>query len=316
MHALLLSAALTTVGAPPAAPAGRELVDRIVAVINEDVVLLSELRAAAAPFLTADASEARKKEVEAAAMENLVADRLMQQQIVEAKLDVTPDDVDRAIADILRQNRISEAELTEAIEARGMTMAQYRGDLEAQIVRLKLVDLKVRSRVVVAEAEIKSEWERRTAGEAREELIRLRHLFFRWGESPDPAEKARVLERAKVAAARIQNGEDFAKVAMELSEGPTAAKGGELGELARDGLLPELSRATKTLPVGKLSPPVETANGVHVLRIDGVRKKEPTAYAELRNKLYQELYQKEVERQMKLWIDELKTQAAIEIRLD
>ncbi len=294
---------------------GRELVDRIVAVVNEDVITLSELKRTATAYMRGATDPEQIERVHKTTLDNLIADKLLSQQVKEAKISVTPEDVDKAIDDIVRQNRMTREQLRQAVETRGMDMAQYRSDLESQIVRLKLIDLKVRSRVVVPESDIKVEYERRTSKEEREELLTLRHLFFRWGESPDPAERERVRTRANAARDRLLAGEDFAAVAKEISEGPTAGDGGLLGEIGRGGLLPELARAVAGLPVMKVSGLIDTANGVHVVRVDSIRKTEPTAYSELRPEIYQRLYQGEVERQMKEWIDDLRAQAAIDVRL-
>ena len=312
---MMNGATIAIVAALSLIPAERQLVDRVVAVVNEDIITLQELNAAAEPYLERNADASQRKAALESTLDNLISDKLLAQQVVEAKITVTRSDVDRAIQDILKQNRITEQELRQAVESRGMSMVQYRDDLESQIVRLKLVDLKVRSRVVVAEADIKAEWERQFALEDAEELLSLRHLFFRWGESPDPDEKKRVLARAEKARARVMGGEDFAKVAAEESEGPTAASGGSLGEMGRRDLLPELARAAATLKVMKVSLPVITTNGVHVLRIDSIRKKEPPKYETKRNEIYQRLYQAETERQMKLWLAELRAQGAVQIRL-
>ncbi|MCK6548306.1 peptidylprolyl isomerase [Myxococcota bacterium] len=313
---MLLStlAVLAVVGGAPA-QTERQLVDRIVAVVNEDVITLSDLEKAARPYLGLNDTAEKKQQLYRDVLEQLVAEQLMTQQIKEAKITVEDEEVDRAIKDILRQNNIDEEELRGAIESRGMSMGQYREDLKKQLVRLKIIDLKVRSRVVISDSEVKAEYDRSAQLEKREELISLRHLFFRWGESPDPAEKKRVLAAARAARDRVVKGEDFAAVAKEVSEGPTASSGGDLGEVSRNGLLPELSRAIEKLPTNQVSEPIETSNGVHVVRIDGRRAKESTAYAEVRNQIYQRLYQAEVERQMKLWVDELRAQGAVDVRL-
>lgn len=309
---LLELAACLAIAAPGA---GRELVDRVVAVVNDDVVTLSDLETAAVPF-AAQADTAEKRQVlYRDLLDQLIAEQLISQQVVEAKIVVNDDEVDRAIKDIVRQNNISEDELRQAVESRGLTMAQYRSDLKKQLVRLKLIDLKVRSRVVVSEAEIKAEYDRQHADEKREELIQLRHLFFRWGESPDPAERQRVLQAAITARERIVKGEDFAAIAKEVSQGPTASSGGDLGEVVKSGLLPELSRAIDKLEAGALSAPIETTNGVHVIRIEGRRAKEGAAYAEAKNQIYQQLYQQEVDRQMRLWVNELRVASAVDVRL-
>ncbi|MEM7677704.1 MAG: peptidylprolyl isomerase [Myxococcota bacterium] len=289
------------------APGDRELVDRIVAVVNDDVVIASELNAQAGPGV----GDGQRK----AMLEQLINERLMQQQIREAKININDDEVSRAIQDILRTNNISEAELQAAIDARNMSMSQYREDLKSQLIRLKLIDQKVRSRVVIPEAEIKAEFERQTRDEAKDEMVKIRHIFLRWGESPDPTERSRVMAKAQKARQQVMDGADFAETARAMSEGPTAATGGDLGEMSRQQMLPELARGIKGVKAGSLSAPIETDSGVHVVLVEARREKGSSAYAEARNAIYQKLYQREVEAQMKVWLEELRKQAAVSIML-
>jgi len=293
----------------------RQLVDRIVAVINSEVITLTELNEAAAPALRGELSGEQKTAAQKQTLDALIAERLIGQQITEAKISVSETDVDRAIEDITRQNNISRNDLQQAVQARGMTWAKYRSDLEQQIVRLKLIDLKVRSRVSIPDAEIKAAYDKEVSLNTSEKLVTLRHLFFRWGESPDPQERTRVLARAIDGQKRLQAGEDFGAVAKAISDGPTATSGGSLGEIEATSLLPELARAARHLKVMQISAPIETQNGVHVIQIQKLSSKKPPAFAERRSALYQSLYQSEVERQMKLWLEELKKQSVIEIRL-
>ena len=294
-----------------AADDDRELVDRIVAVVNDEVIIASELDETAEQLKTANLGSGEPKQV----LEQLINEKLMQQQIQQANINITEDEVSRAIQDILRTNKITEADLQAAIEARGMSMGQYREDLKSQLIRLKLIDAKVRSRVVIPEAEIKAEYERQTRDESKDELVRIRHIFFRWGESPDPAERARVLQAARDAKQRVVDGETFADVAKEISQGPTAGSGGDLGEMSRQQMLPELAKGIQNLKVGELTEPLETESGVHVVLLEERREKAATSYAEARSKIYQSLYQREVEAQMQVWLEELRKQAAVSIRL-
>lgn len=298
-----------------AAPEGRQLVDRIVAIVNEEVITQSELEGAARSLLSEAEDDERKKNILREVLDQMISERLISQQIVEAKISVEEEEVERAIKDILRQNNISEDELKQAVEGRGMTMGQYREDLKTQLIRLKIVDLKVRARVQISDAEVKAEYERVASSEARDELVSIRHIFFRWGDAPSPPERTRVMKAAAEARKRVLAGEDFAAVARAISEGPTAANGGDLGELGRKGLLPELARAVEKLKVGEISGPIETKNGVHLVKIEGRRTKEAAPFAEMRAQIYQRLYTAEVERQMRIWVDELRAESAVRVRL-
>lgn len=297
-----------------AAPSERELLDRIVAVVNDEVVTLSEVEAAAKPYMAHNEGEERKQLLFKDILDQLISERLLSQEIKQANISVSDDEVSRAVKDILRQNRITEEQLKQAVEARGMSIGQYREDLKSQLVRLKLIDMKVRARVVVPEADIKSEYDSRTRDEKSEELVHIRHIFFKWGDNATDAEKQAVREKASAARQKALSG-DFESVAKELSEGPTRNSGGDLGELSGKQLLPELKAALEGVEPGTITNPIDTANGVHVVYLVGRRFKKPTTYAELRDRIYQELYQQRVEEQTKVWLEELRGQSAVKVML-
>lgn len=294
----------------------RVLVDRIAAVVNDEVITLSDLKRAAKPYLSQNRSEERRHLLYCDVMRQLVEEKLMAQQIKEADITVTDEEVEKAIADILRTNRITDEELEQAIRARNMSMGQYKEDLKTQLIALKLQDMKVRSRVTVPESDIKAEFEARTRGQPREEILKIRHVFFKYSDDDNAAVRANALERARAAQARIQGGEAFEDVAKDVSEGPTAAQGGDLGDVNRKGLLPELERALRDKKPGHLTGPIQTSNGVHVVRLEGREFKAQVTYEQERGKIYKELYQREVEAQMKAWLQELKQASALEIRLE
>lgn len=311
MSLTLLTFALSLSAAPE-----RTLVDRVAAIVNDEIITLSELNAVAGPYMDRDATPEKRQAVLTTSLDGLIAEKLLEQQIREARLDVSRDDVDRAIDDICKQNNLTREQLEEAITSRGMSMAKYRSDLEKQLLRLKIVDLKVRSRVVVAESDVRAEWERQVGLEKREKLVKLRHVFLRWGEDAADAEKKKVTARALEARARAAAGEPFADVAKQVSEGPTATDGGDLGWLAGTNLLPELARVVAKMTPGELSAPIETPSGVHVVLLEDTKLKEPAGFETVKNQIHGRLYQEEVERQMKLWLDEVRKAGAVVIKLD
>ena len=299
-----------------AEPAARELIDRIAAVVNDDVMTLSELQLAAEPYLAQNNSEERKQLLYCDIMRQLVEEKLMAQQIKEADITVTDEEVEKAVVDILRTNNITAEELEQAIRARNMSMGQYKEDLKTQLIALKLKDMKVRSRVTVPESEIRAEFDARNKGQPKDEILKIRHVFFKYSDDDNQTVRREALKRAQDAKSRIVGGEAFEDVAKDVSEGPTAAQGGDLGDLNRKGLLPELERALRDKEPGFLTDPIETSNGVHVVRLEGREFRAQVTYEQQRGKIYQELYQREVEAQMKNWLQELKQASALDVRLD
>lgn len=303
----------TVVAAETDLPPEAVVVDRIVAVVNDDIITLRELEQAAAPLASGRDDEGQAL-VRRNVLDQMIADRLLQQQIEEAKIEVTDPEVDRAFQDVLRQNSITEEDLRSAVTARGMSMGQYREDLRRQLKRLKIIDLKVRQRVVVPDTALREAYQQETAGDAVEKFITLRHLFFRSDESKRSRNSART--RAQAARKRILGGEDFAAVAKAVSEGPTAKQGGDLGEVSEKGLLPALAASVRKLPVGQVSAPIVTDNGVHIVEVLSRATRPPRSFESMRGKLYQRLVQKETERQMAIWLKEIRRSGSVEVRLD
>src|SRR5688572_15651029 len=108
------------------APGQRQLVDRVVAVVNDDVITLSDVHRAAQPFLEHNQTEEKKQALYKDVLDQLIGEQLIAQQVTEAKLDVTEEEVDRAMKDIMRQHNIDEGQLRSAVESRGMSMGQYK----------------------------------------------------------------------------------------------------------------------------------------------------------------------------------------------
>lgn len=286
------------------------LVDRIAAVVNDDVITLSEVRAAAKPLERDGQSAADRERLYRDVLDDLIADRLLEQQIRESEVEVTEADLDRAVQDILQQNGITEAQLEQALAARDLSVSQYREDLRVQLQRLKVVDRNVRSKIDIGEREVEEEYQRQVRDEEKRELVRISHIFIPSAGDPEAARAAAAAARQRVLA-----GEAFEDVAKEVSKGPTAKDGGSLGELAVSGLLPGLAEAVAPLSEGELSQPAEAGPGFHVVRLEERRLQASTSLEELAPKIREQLYQREMEKQMDLWLDELEAKAAVDRRL-
>ncbi len=302
--------ALTALALAAEPPAGSTLVDRIAAIVNDDVITLSEVRLASQPMLQGGQSAAERDKLYQDVLEDLISQRILEQQVEASAIQVTESDVDRAVQDILRQNNITESQLEQALVAQNVSMAQYRENLREQLRQLKVVDQKVRSKDSISDQDIREEYDRVTRSEERKEFVEISHLFFLAGDDPEGARAA-----AEAARARVDDGENFADVAKEVSKGPTAADGGSLGKLAVDGLLPELAAAVEPLEPGEMSGPVEAGSGYHIVLLQAREFQASQSLEEMTPRLRERLYQQAMERQMQLWLEELKANSAIDRRL-
>ncbi|NJK89913.1 MAG: hypothetical protein HC923_11320 [Myxococcales bacterium] len=301
---MLLTAAQAAGGAPGV------LIDRIAAVVNDDVITLSEVEAAVRAFEAEGQGQADRSKLREQVLNDLIAERLLEQQISASDVTVDDAEIDRAVQDILRQNEITEDQLQQALDSRGMTMGQYREDLRDQLLRLRVIDRNVRSRVSISDEDVREEYERRTRNLAKKEIIRISHILI-----PFDGDEASANAKALAARSRVIEGEPFAEVASDVSKGPTASSGGSLGEVDVAGLVPEFKMAVSQMRVGDVSEPIAVQDGFHILVLQDRRFDAGEAYESVAANIRDQLYQREVERQMQIWLEEVEAASAVERRL-
>ena len=320
MRKLIVTGVLAALLAPRAASA--EILERIVGVVNDDVILQSELklRVVAAEDELDElkdpvAAAERRRQLEDALLDSMIAEQLIAQQAAELKLKVTNAEVDKALDEVRKQNKVTAEQLERALREEGFTMAQYRSDVKRQILRLKVINVAVRSRIQISDTEIQEAYERKQRQGGATSEVRASHIFI---EVPDTADQAVVHEaqgRAEALAVRAKGGEDFAAMAKAVSEDPaTKEDGGDLGWIGH-GMLPgELDKVLFEMKVGEVRGPLLGESGFHIMKLTDTRKKELKPLAEIKEKLREELYQAELKRQTKNWIDELRKKAYIKRR--
>jgi peptidyl-prolyl cis-trans isomerase SurA len=301
------------------------VVERIAAVINEEVVLLSELEERTAPFIAemerqqgAEAPatrDARRALLKRQVLEALVDERLLIQQAQQLKLGVTSEEIDRALEEIRKQNNVDMDELHRALKQQGMTMAQYRQDLRRQILRLKVVNAAVRSRISVSDEEIRSYYEQNVRKAGGQRAVRASHIFLTIPTDAAPADVEKKRRLAAELAERARRGQDFAKLARQYSEdAATKEEGGDLGFLSRGSLPPVVEEIVFGMDLGEVSGPIRAARGFHVIKLLDRKDEGVRPLAQIREQLRQQLYQQEMEKATKNWLAEIRKKAHVELR--
>jgi peptidyl-prolyl cis-trans isomerase SurA len=296
--------------APATAPA--RMIDRVAAVVDEQPILLSEVEERAA-MIRAMAPEDRRRFVLEDALQDLVADKLFARQVKELHLEVGDAEVQAAVDDVVRQNGFTdERQLEAAVRSQGLNMERYRANLKSRLSQMKLLNLKVRSKVKVTDEDVKRRYAELAAAEQGEQEIHARHVLVRVAAEAPEAEVAAARERARAIYERARAGEDFEALA---SDGKTGAEGGDLGWFRRGEMARELEQAAFALEDGQVSAPVRTRFGWHVLQVLERRAVAPRALEEIEPQLREALYREELDRQTARYLDELKKAAVIEYRM-
>ncbi len=300
-----------------------ELVDRVAAVVNRDIVTLSEVEARAAPELmkaraendpqkrTAARSEAIKR-----ALWVLIGEKLMEGQQKELNIDVTDAEVDYGIDDVKKRNNLDGEQFEQLLMGEGYTMSSYKAFMKKQLARLKLINLKVRSKVKVSDEDLKAEYAKMARLDSEDAEIHARHILVNVAAKAAPAEVEAARKKAEgiVAEAR-KPGVVFAELAKKKSEGSSAGDGGDLSWFRRGVMVGEFERVAFSLPVGGISDPVRTRFGWHVIKVEERRTVAPKPFDEVKDVLRERLQQSQLERYTEQYVQELRAQAVVEEKI-
>ncbi len=309
-----LLAALLVLGLDPQR-AHAEVIERVAAVVNDQAILLSELRRRAAPFLEQALEDAsgqgermsRIKQIYKQLLQQLVDEELVEQAAKKMHVSVGDGDVDQAIDNVRRQNNMTEEQFWQAVKAQGFTDKHYRQDVRKQLLRLKVLNQRVRSRVNMTDQTIREAYEDRVRDARRSQKFRASHVFMPLPANASATEVADTMNAAKQARAKL-TPDTFDAVAAQ-SKG-----GGDLGWLDQGDLPDVLEEALLGLSEGEISQPVRGPSGVHIFI---VRERQSGANAippfeEMRAQLQNELLDRAMQRQEELFLRGLRRDAVIE----
>lgn len=306
-----------------AGAARAELVDRVAAVVNEDIVALSEVEQRAAPELLRVNKErdpqkraALRCEALRRGLDQLIGEKLLEATLKELNIDVTEQEIDIGLEDVRKRNNLDAAQFENLLRTEGYTMAGYRDFMRRQLATMKLINLKVRSKVKVSEEDLKAEYARVSRMESEDFEVHARHILVQLppNATEEQAEAARQKAQAVAEEARGA-GVDFAELAKKRSEGPSAAEGGDLGFFRRGVMLPEFERAAFKLPVGGVSDPVRTKFGWHVIKVEERRASAPRPFEEMKEELRDRLLRAQLEKYTEQYVQELRQAAIVDVKI-
>lgn len=299
------------------ASASADVVSRVAAVVNKDIIttlqLDQKLRSKLAK-LEKQPSPVQLGALRQELLSRMIEETLVQQRITALKLRVTEDEIETAILDVQKKNKLTREELEDAVALQGLGFEEYRDNLKQQILRYKLIGEEVRSQVDVPEREVKSYYDAHADDYRLPPEIKLSAITFPVSEKSSQQEIDKVMEMAIEAMGRLRKGEDFVQVAAGYNE-TYGATGNELGSFEYKELIPEFVSAVEGVEAGSYSEPVKAVNGIHVLRVDerlagGLRDFEVVKYD-----IYQQLLDQKTDLRIKEWTRALKANAFIDIRL-
>lgn len=258
--AALVAAAL--IGA--AAPASAQLAEGVAAIVNDHAISTFDVRQRANLLLVSAGLQATpelEQRARAQALRDLVDERLQLQEAAEYDIAIAPDQIDRRLADIARQNETDLAGLTRQLAQQGVSVSTLRIQVEADIAWQRLMAGLYGSRVRISEVQI-SETQARIVASATRPQYLISEIFL---PADTEQEFAEMQQGGMQLLQQMQRGAPFPLVARQFSQAPSAAAGGDVGWIASSELAPELQPVAAQLQPGQVSLPVRTPTGVYII---------------------------------------------------
>lgn len=302
-------------------PSGIAVVDRIVAVVNQEIITLSEVEKMVAHLKQesggGDRLERRQRasELSRRALEQLIEEKLLDQEAKRIGIKVTPKEIDQAIEEIKRRNSATQEDLEKALVRDGWTMEGFKKEIEKRLLRTKLVHWMVKVEPNVPDKELREFYLKNLDRYRQEASYRPAHILFKVPREATPEEIRDVRARCEKVLGKIKAGEDFGEMAILYSEDLSSKDRGELGIFKKGELLPVLEREVLRLKVGEVSGVVRTEFGFHILKLLDRKEADPLPFEEIKERVRQDYVEKEFEKGLQQFLTRLKEKSAIEIKM-
>lgn len=258
----------------------------------------------------------RKDKLKSQVLDEMVNEELIIQAAGVSKVDVSAKEVQSALEEIKKQNNLDDNQLAEALRLQGYTMASYRQDVRRQILRMRAVNTMVRPRVTVTDDDVRGRYDSMNRRSAAVKRIKLRHILIGLPDRPTEAQLAEAKRRAADIIAKVRSGTDFARLAAdESADESTRYSGGELGWIERGSIDTEWEVIVFAMAKDEVRGPITGPKGLHVFQVTDLERTQHKPFAEMKEQLRNEIYRKEMDRQTRLWLDELHEKAHIQVKL-
>jgi peptidyl-prolyl cis-trans isomerase SurA len=302
-----------------AAAARAEIKDRIVAVVNGQPIALSDLEERLAPELArvppGPAGEGQKKEVLHKGLEAMIDERLVESEANSLGLDINEDEVSHFVEQLAKQNNMNMEQFRAALQTQNISMETVRDTLKRQQLTVRLLQYKVKPRKV-SDEEVQAAYANMNKDSDWE--VRARDIFIYDPDNFPKAKSEAAYAKAQDALRRIKSGESFAKVARDLSEGPGAAEGGDLGYFSRGQMLQAIEDAAFALEPGQVSGLVRTAGdhgGWHIVTVEDKRRMAPRPLSQVQEEIRARLAQDSILKEREHYLQQLRKTAQIDEKL-
>lgn len=291
--------------------------NRAVAFVNDDVITLYELNSRIEELTGKKSEELKASEeqdffkIREQILDIIIEERVMKAKIKELELQATTEQVDEYVEYVKEENKLTQEELVEQLKHEGLSLEKFREKVKEDLERRELVDNEIRIKMIVTEEQITAYYEANKKNYERPGSAHIASIFLVPASQGSASELDELKKKGEAIIERISKGEKFEDLAKEFSNGPGANDGGDLGNIPLTDIDKKILDVINSLKDGEVSGPVDMGNRIQIVKLI---KKVDTGYApieELRDKIHETLYNNEMERRYKEYMNTLKKESYI-----
>jgi len=291
-----------------------EIIDRVVAIVNKEVITLSEL-SMLAQHQSAEANSFLSSEQYRQVLQGMIEKKLIEQQALQREIVVSEKEVDQFMKRFQEKNNLSAEQLAEALQQQGMSLEEYRTKIQEEIRSSQIVSQEVHAQINVTENEIEEYYQNHLDEYVEAPQVKIGQIFFPFSTPALPEEKERIVLKAEAALEKIRSGGTFKEVAKEcdLTQGAYCSQ--DLDYFEKGELMGPLDEAAFSLGIGDVSSVIETDKGCFMIQVLDRQETQTTELDEIRKTLVNQILQQKTEQRLQEWLEELHNEAYVEIKI-
>ena len=306
------------------APVRAEVVDKIIAVVNDEIITLYEFNTAFEPYrknientYKGTDQEAAIKQTREAFLQRLIDNILIEQEAKKSGtgIIVKDEEVMEVLQDILVKQKISMQEYLKNLAKEGNTLEFVKKEIRGQMMRARLLRREVKSKIIVSDEEIGEYYNKNRRDYEGKETVRIKQFLLLLPPKANETLKANMKSQALQIHKRVMDGESFDLLIVKYSQGPAAAQGGDVGFIERGTIIPEVEAVAFRLPVGQVSDVIESSVGFHIIQVLDKQGAGLKPIAAVREEIKTKIEDAKLENKFDEWIASVRAKSHIEVKL-
>jgi len=306
------------------APVRAEVVDKIIAVVNDEIITLYEFNTAFEPYrknientYKGTDKEAVIKQTREAFLQRLIDNILIEQEAKKSGVGiiVKDEDVMEVLKDVLAKQKLSMQEYLKNLANEGNSLESVKKEIRGQMMRARLLRREVKSKILVSDEEIGEYYNKNRQDYEGKETVRIKQLLLLLPPDANKTIKEKMKNEALQLHKRVMHGESFDLLIVKYSQGPAAAQGGDVGFIGRGTILPEVEAVAFRLPVGQVSDVIESSVGFHIIQVLDKQGAGVKPIAAVREEIKTKIEDEKLDKKFDEWIASVRAKSHIEIKL-